>query len=65
MNFAVLGAGGVGGIVGGYLALAGNEVTFIARGAHLEALKKNGLTLRTAHRGDLAVPTAKACAMDE
>lgn len=65
MKFAVLGAGGVGGIVGAYLALAGNEVTFIARGAHLEALKKNGLTLRTAHRGDLTVPTAKACAMGE
>ena len=65
MKFAVLGAGGVGGIVGGYLALAGNEVTFIARGAHLEALKKNGLTLRTAHRGDIAVSTAKACAADE
>lgn len=64
MKFAVLGAGGVGGIVGAYLALAGNEVTFIARGAHLEALKKNGLVLRTAHRGDLIVPTAKACAMD-
>ncbi len=65
MKFAVLGAGGVGGIVGAYLALAGNEVTFIARGAHLEVLKKNGLTLRTAHRGDLTVPTAKACAMGE
>ncbi|MBQ9634346.1 MAG: 2-dehydropantoate 2-reductase [Schwartzia sp.] len=65
MKFAVLGAGGVGGIVGGYLALAGNEVTFIARGTHLEALKKNGLTLRTAHRGDLDVKTVKACAIDE
>ena len=64
MKFAVLGAGGVGGIVGAYLAFAGKEVTFIARGAHLEALKKNGLVLRTAHRGDLIVPTAKACAMD-
>lgn len=60
MKFAVLGAGGVGGIVGGYLALAGNEVTFIARGAHLDALQKNGLTLRTSHRGDLDVKTVKA-----
>lgn len=65
MKFAVLGAGGVGGIVGGYLALGGNAVTFIARGEHLAALKKNGLLLRTAHRGDLPVPTAKACAIDE
>ena len=65
MKFVVLGAGGVGGIVGGYLALGGNEVTFIARGEHLAALKENGLMLRTAHRGDLPVPTAKACAIDE
>ena len=65
MKFAVLGAGGVGGIVGGYLALAGNDVTFIARGKHLAAIKENGLLLRTSHRGDLAVPTAKGCAIDE
>ncbi|MBO6209835.1 MAG: 2-dehydropantoate 2-reductase [Schwartzia sp.] len=65
MNFAVLGAGGVGGIVGGYLALAGNEVTFIARGAHLDALKRNGLTLRTSHRGDLAVKTVQASSIEE
>lgn len=65
MKFAVLGAGGVGGIVGGYLALAGNDVTFIARGKHLAAIKEKGLRLRTSHRGDLAVPTAKGCAIDE
>ncbi|MBO6235614.1 MAG: oxidoreductase, partial [Schwartzia sp.] len=65
MNFAVLGAGGVGGIVGGYLALAGNEVTFIARGAHLDALKRNGLTLRTSHRGDLTVKTVQASSIEE
>ena len=65
MKFVVLGAGGVGGIVGAYLSLAGNDVTFIARGAHLAALKAKGLTLRTAHRGDLAVKDAKAAAMDE
>ncbi len=65
MKFVVLGAGGVGGIVGGYLALSGNEVTFIARGAHLDAIKQKGLILRTAHRGDLAIPTVKACGIDE
>ena len=65
MKFALLGAGGVGGIVGGYLALAGNDVTFIARGKHLAAIKEKGLLLRTSHRGDLAVPTAKGCAIDE
>lgn len=64
MKIAVLGAGGVGGIVGGYLALAGENVTFIARGAHLTALRERGLLLRTAHRGDLAVPQAKAAALE-
>ncbi|MCR5030089.1 MAG: 2-dehydropantoate 2-reductase [Selenomonadaceae bacterium] len=65
MKFAVLGAGGVGGIVGAYLALAGNDLTFIARGAHLAAIKEKGFLLRTSHRGDIPVPTAKACASDE
>ena len=65
MKFTVLGAGGVGGIVGGYLALAGNDVTFIARGNHLAAIKESGLLLRTSHRGDLAVSTVKGCAFDE
>ena len=40
-----MGAGGVGGFIGAKLALAGNDVAFIARGAHLDALKRNGLEL--------------------
>ncbi|MGA8049308.1 MAG: 2-dehydropantoate 2-reductase [Burkholderiales bacterium] len=47
MRIAVMGAGGVGGYFGGQLARAGNDVTFIARGRHFEALRANGLTLRT------------------
>jgi len=47
MRIAVMGAGGVGGYFGGRLARAGNDVTFIARGRHLEALRAKGLTLRT------------------
>jgi 2-dehydropantoate 2-reductase len=39
MRIAVFGAGGVGGYFGGRLAHAGNEVVFIARGAHLQALR--------------------------
>jgi 2-dehydropantoate 2-reductase len=46
MNVLVMGAGGVGGYLGGMLQAAGNEVTFVARGAHLEALRANGLELR-------------------
>ena len=42
MKIAVLGAGGVGGYFGGLLARAGHEVTFVARGAHLDAIRRNG-----------------------
>ena len=47
MRIAVMGAGGVGGSLGGLLARAGNEVTLIARGAHLEAIRQNGLRLKS------------------
>ena len=44
LKFAIFGVGGTGGVIGGYLANAGNDVTFLARGAHLaakaEALEK-------------------------
>ncbi|MDE2802550.1 MAG: 2-dehydropantoate 2-reductase, partial [Chloroflexota bacterium] len=43
MKIAVYGTGGVGGYFGGRLARAGEDVTFIARGAHLEAIRANGL----------------------
>jgi len=45
MRIAVMGAGGTGGWLGAYLARAGNDVTLIARGAHLEAIRKSGLRL--------------------
>lgn len=47
MRIAIMGAGGVGGYFGARLAQAGHDVTFIARGRHLEALKSNGLTLKS------------------
>lgn len=63
MKFAIVGTGGTGAILGTYLSLAGNDVTFIARGAHLEAMKKNGLLLRTSHRGDIHLQPIKTCTM--
>lgn len=56
MKVAVLGAGGVGGYFGGLLARAGHEVTFIARGAHLEAIKENGLRVESELDGTFTVP---------
>lgn len=65
MKFVIFGAGGTGGVLGAYLAAAGNDVTFIARGEHLHAIKENGLLIKTDHRGDLLIKNAKACAADE
>ena len=58
MRIAVMGAGAVGAYFGGLLALAGNQVTFIARGEHLRAMQKDGLTLETP-KGTLNVKNAR------
>jgi len=47
MRIAVMGAGGVGGYFGGRLAQAGHDVSFVARGAHLAAMKARGLSLKS------------------
>jgi len=46
MRFAIVGSGAVGGYFGARLVQAGHEVTFLARGAHLEALRQRGLEIR-------------------
>lgn len=55
MKIAIMGAGGVGGYFGGLLARAGNDVTFIARGAHLQAIRQNGLRVESMNDGDFVV----------
>jgi 2-dehydropantoate 2-reductase len=45
MRICVVGAGAIGGLLGAKLALADNEVTLFDQGAHLEAIKRNGLKL--------------------
>ncbi|MGB6657829.1 MAG: 2-dehydropantoate 2-reductase [Xanthobacteraceae bacterium] len=49
MRIAIMGSGGVGGYFGAGLANGGAEVTFIARGAHLAAMRANGLAIDSAH----------------
>src|SRR5918997_1378970 len=56
MRIVVVGAGGTGGYFGGLLARAGQDVTFIARGAQLEALRTRGLTLEPRLAGTFMVP---------
>ena len=58
MKFAILGSGAVGGYFGARLARAGQDVTFIARGAHLEAIRANGLAVKSPTLGDFHVRAA-------
>jgi 2-dehydropantoate 2-reductase len=59
MRIAVIGAGGIGGIFGAALAKAGAEVIFVARGAHLTAIRQNGLRIE-GDRGETHIRPAQA-----
>ncbi|MBW2482991.1 MAG: 2-dehydropantoate 2-reductase [Deltaproteobacteria bacterium] len=59
MRFAIFGVGAIGGYFGGRLAQAGEEVTFIARGEHLEALRAKGLRVDSIN-GDFVLPAVTA-----
>ncbi|HZN24400.1 MAG TPA: 2-dehydropantoate 2-reductase [Burkholderiales bacterium] len=56
MKILVMGSGGVGGFYGGRLAHAGCDVTFVARGAHLAAMRENGLLIENEAQGNIHVP---------
>ena len=55
MKFAIVGSGAVGGYFGAKLARSGQEVSFIARGAHLEAIRAHGLRVQSPKLGDFVV----------
>lgn len=55
MKFAVIGAGAVGGFYGALLSKAGQDVSFVARGAHRDAMRANGLTIHSESLGDIVV----------
>jgi 2-dehydropantoate 2-reductase len=59
MKVAVVGTGAVGGYFGGRLAAAGANVSFIARGAHLDALRRRGLRIESPF-GNLHLPSVTA-----
>jgi 2-dehydropantoate 2-reductase len=58
MRICVYGAGAIGGLLGARLARAGHEVSLVARGPHLAAMRSNGLSLRTAEESFTVHPTA-------
>lgn len=59
MRIAIFGTGGAGGYFGAQLARAGEDVTFIARGEHLQAIRTQGLTVKTP-KGELVIHPAQA-----
>jgi 2-dehydropantoate 2-reductase len=59
MKILIMGTGGVGGYYGGLLAKDGNDVTFISRGAHLYAIRHEGLKVKSIH-GDFIISPANA-----
>jgi 2-dehydropantoate 2-reductase len=59
MRIVVFGTGGAGGYFGGRLAAAGEDVTFIARGEHLRAIRDRGLRIQSP-TGELVIRPAQA-----
>ena len=59
MKIVIYGSGGIGGYFGAKLAAAGEDVHFIARGAHLEAMQSTGLRVKRPS-GDLHLPAVQA-----
>lgn len=62
MRIAMMGSGGVGGYFGGRMAANGCDVTFIARGTHLDAIRRHGLRIDSRDMGDTIVDPAQATA---
>ena len=60
MKIAVMGSGGVGGFYGGHLAHAGYDVSFIARGSHLNAMREHGLIIDNPPHGEVHIPRVTA-----
>ena len=65
MKYAIIGAGGTGGCLGFFLKKAGKDVTLIARGKHLEAIRKNRLTIQKLWDESRETLPVKACTAEE
>ena len=65
MKFCIVGAGAIGGLVGAKLALAGEDVTFIARWKNLDAIRTHGMTVKMHDGSVLEAKGAKATDTEE
>ena len=64
LKYLIIGAGGTGGAIGSHMAQAGHDVTFIARGRHLAAMKENGLRVSRPD-GEFVIDPVSAYTTDE
>lgn len=64
LNYVIAGAGATGGSIGAFLAADGRNVTFLARGAQLEAFLKKGISMKHTAKGDFTVAPIHAMTMD-
>src|SRR5439155_26533579 len=60
MKICIYGAGAVGGLIAAWLARSGHEVSAVARGAHLEAIRRDGLRIRDRASGSVETLKIKA-----
>src|SRR6185436_18641316 len=60
MKIVMMGSGGVGGFFGARLARAGMDVSFVARGAHLEAMRRDGLVIESDSQPEIRMPNIRA-----
>ncbi|NMC56730.1 MAG: 2-dehydropantoate 2-reductase, partial [Eubacteriaceae bacterium] len=65
MKYLIVGTGGIGGSLGAFLARAGKDVTFIARGEHLQQIKQNGLKVSSDIFGDFVIDNVSAVTEEE
>ena len=65
LKYAIIGAGGTGGVIGAYMAKAGKDVTLIARGKHLDAVRNSGIKIERPYSGKHETIAVKASAMEE
>ncbi len=64
LNYVIAGAGATGGSIGAFLAADGKNVTFLARGAQLEAFLEKGISMRHTAKGDFTVAPVRAMTME-
>lgn len=65
MKYLILGTGGTGGCIGGYLANSGKDVAFVARGPHLKAMRENGLIVHSSRKGEINLKDVRAFSGDD